>query len=57
VHHIIAGAFRYRTNANKKINQLKRRGFNPSYIGTNPFGLHMVAYETFTDSKKEAQSF
>ncbi|MGB7392942.1 MAG: SPOR domain-containing protein [Pricia sp.] len=50
MHHIIAGAFRYRTNADKKIAQLKRRGFNPSYIGTNPFGLHMVAYDSFTDA-------
>lgn len=30
VHHIIAGAFRFKTNADKKIRQLKRRGFNPS---------------------------
>lgn len=51
VHHIIAGAFRYRTNADKKIEQLKNRGFNPSYIGTNPFGLHMVAYDSFTDAE------
>lgn len=52
IHHIIAGAFRFKTNADKKIRQLKRRGFNPSYIGTNKFGLYMVAYESFTDSKK-----
>ncbi|QCX01812.1 SPOR domain-containing protein [Aggregatimonas sangjinii] len=52
VHHIIAGAFRFKTNADKKIRQLKRRGFNPSYIGTNKFGLYMVAYESFTDSEK-----
>lgn len=50
IHHIIAGAFRYRTNADKKIAQLKRRGFNPSYIGTNPFGLYLVAYDSFTDA-------
>ena len=52
IHHIIAGAFRFKTNADKKIRQLKRRGFNPSYIGTNEFGLYMVAYESFTDSEK-----
>lgn len=50
IHHIIAGAFRYRTNADKKIAQLKNRGFNPSYIGTNPFGLYLVAYDSFTDA-------
>ena len=51
-HHIIAGAFRFRKNAEKKIRQLKRRGFEPSYIGTNSFGLHVVAYESYVDPKK-----
>ncbi len=51
-HQIIAGAFRYRTNADKKIGQLKKLGFNPSYIGTNPFGLHMVAYDSFVDAQQ-----
>lgn len=50
IHQIIAGAFRYKANADKKIEQLKGRGFNPSYVGTNPFGLHMVAYDSFTDA-------
>lgn len=52
IHHIIAGAFRYKTNANKKIDQLKKLGYNPSYIGTNPFGLHMVAYDSFVDAQQ-----
>lgn len=52
VHHIIAGAFRYKTNADRKIDQLKERGYNPSYIGTNPFGLYMVAYDSFTDANE-----
>ncbi|NNE77185.1 MAG: HU-CCDC81 and SPOR domain-containing protein [Pricia sp.] len=56
MHHIIAGAFRYRTNADKKIQQLKNQGFNPSYMGTNPFGLHMVAYESFTDAEKALEA-
>jgi len=51
-HHIIAGAFRFRKNAEKKIRQLKRRGFEPSYIGTNKFGLHTVAYESYVDPKE-----
>jgi len=51
-HHIIAGAFRFRKNAEKKIRQLKRRGFEPSYIGTNNFGLHVVAYESYADPKE-----
>lgn len=49
LHHIVAGAFRFKKNANKKMRQLKRRGFNPVYIGTNPHGLHMVTYDSYTD--------
>ena len=49
LHHIVAGAFRFKKNANKKIRQLKRRGYNPAYIGTNRHGLHMVTYDSYTD--------
>lgn len=48
-HHIIAGAFRFEKNANKKIRQLKRRGYSAAYLGTNDFGLHMVTYGSFRD--------
>lgn len=56
MHHIVAGAFRFKKNADKKIRQLKRRGFNPSYLGTNDFGLHMVAYDSFSDANKALQA-
>lgn len=56
IHHIIAGAFRYKSNADKKIGQLKKMGFHPSYLGTNPFGLHMVAYDSFTDAEEALQN-
>jgi hypothetical protein len=56
IHHIIAGAFRYRTNADKKIEQLEKLGFNPSYMGTNPFGLHIVAYDSFSDAQQALQA-
>lgn len=49
LHHIVAGAFRFKKNAEKKMRQLTRRGFNPDYIGTNPHGLHMVTYDSYTD--------
>ncbi len=52
VHHVVAGAFKYRKNADRKIRQLKRRGFNASYIGTNKFGLHMVNYDSYTNVKE-----
>ncbi len=52
MHHVVAGAFRFKKNADKKIRQLKRRGFNPTYIGTNPHGLHMVTYDSYTDPEE-----
>lgn len=48
-HLIIAGAFRIRANADKKVRQLKRKGYQAFYVGTNPYGLHQVAFNSFTD--------
>ncbi len=48
-HHIVAGAFRIKKNADRKIRLLKRQGFNAEYIGINPYGLHQVAYDSYTD--------
>ncbi|WP_430931007.1 SPOR domain-containing protein, partial [Robiginitalea biformata] len=36
-HHIIAGAFRVRGNADKKISHLRNRGFVARYQGVNAF--------------------
>lgn len=56
-HHIVAGAFRFKTNAAKKIEQLRKRGYaDASYLGTNKFGLHMVTYSSFTDTQEALQS-
>lgn len=49
VHHIVAGAFRIRANADKKVGQLRRKGYEATYLGPNKFGLHMVAYGSYTD--------
>ncbi len=56
VHHIIAGAFRVRANADKKVRQLKRKGYDAYYLGTNPYGLHQVAFRGF-DNVDEALEF
>lgn len=48
VHYIVAGAFRFKTNADKKIGQLKKKGFDAAYYGTNRHGLHMVTYSSHT---------
>ena len=48
-YHIIAGAFRFESNADKKIQQLREKGFTPTLIGVNKYGLHQVAYESFQE--------
>ncbi|MEO9512952.1 MAG: SPOR domain-containing protein [Flavobacteriaceae bacterium] len=55
-HHIIAGAFRIEKNAERKVRLLKDKGYNAFYLGTNTFGLHQVAYDSF-DNPKEALSY
>ncbi len=52
IHHIIAGVFRFKNNAEKKIRQLKRQGFEATYLGTNEHGLHMVTYKSFVDASE-----
>ncbi|MDO1512989.1 SPOR domain-containing protein [Maribacter confluentis] len=50
MHHIIAGAFRIKANAERKIEELKAKGYNSTYYGTNNYGLHVVTYESFSDA-------
>lgn len=52
-YHIIAGAFRFEENADKKIEQLKEAGFSARKIGQNKYGLHQVVYASIVD-KAEA---
>jgi len=50
MHHIVAGAFRIKANADKKIRLLQRRGFvEATYLGTNKHGLHMVTYSSHSE--------
>ncbi|MDA9339464.1 SPOR domain-containing protein [Polaribacter sp.] len=51
--HVVAGAFQFPENAEKKLNQLKRKGFNASILGLNKWGLTQVAFDSFY-SRKEA---
>ena len=51
-HHIVAGAFRYKENADKKIRELIDRGFDAKYLGENKHGLHMVTYSRYTEVKQ-----
>ena len=52
MHHIIAGAFRVRANADKKIRQLKAKGYKAAYLGVNPYGLHQVTYGSYEDPRQ-----
>ncbi|MFX0555984.1 SPOR domain-containing protein [Maribacter sp. CXY002] len=55
-HHIVAGAFRIRANADKKIKSLQDKGYNAAYYGTNAYGLHMVTYDRYNDAQKALQA-
>jgi len=45
--HIIAGAFKFPENAEKKLRQLKSKGFKAEIIGKNKWGLTQVTYSSF----------
>lgn len=51
-YHVVAGAFRMEENAQKRVNQLKAKGYNARQIGANKFGLHQVVYGSYTDSQE-----
>lgn len=52
-YHVIAGAFREPANAEKKLNELLKKGFNAKILGINKWNLTQVSYESF-NSKNEA---
>ena len=58
-YHVIAGAFQFTENAEKKVNQLKAKGFKAIILGKNKWGLTQVAYASFykkTDAFKSLAS-
>jgi len=52
-YHIIAGAFREPENAEKKLQQLVKEGFNARILGVNKWNLTQVSYGSF-NSRTEA---
>ncbi len=46
---IVAGAFRMEENADKKLAQLRKKGYSPVKIEANRYGLHQVLYASFKD--------
>lgn len=51
-YHVIAGAFQFKENAEKKVNQLKKLGYNASILGVNKWGLTEVTFNSFADKNQ-----
>lgn len=51
-YHVIAGAFRYTQNAEKKVQQLRDLGFNARILGVNQWGLTQVSFESYTTNQE-----
>jgi|TARA_B110000967_G_scaffold208731_1_gene261933 hypothetical protein len=48
-YHVIAGAFREPGNAQKKVNQLLKKGYDAQILGVNKWNLTQVSYGSFSD--------
>lgn len=48
-YHVVAGAFLIPENAEKKVIQLKAKGFNARIIGVNKWGLTQVTFNSYTN--------
>ncbi|HLT49911.1 MAG TPA: SPOR domain-containing protein [Aequorivita sp.] len=49
MYHIVAGAYREEGNADKKVEQLRDKGFSPLKMEPTRYGLHQVLYASFED--------
>lgn len=54
-YHVIAGAFRFPENAERKVRQLLELGFNARILGVNQWGLTQVSFESY-NSNQEART-
>ena len=52
-YHLVAGAFQFPENAEKKVKELISKGFNAKIIGINKWGLTQVTFNSYAD-KNEA---
>ncbi len=55
-YHVVAGAFRIASNADKKVRKLKAKGFDARLIGVNKYGLHQVVYQSYSDRIEALQA-
>ncbi|MGB3342754.1 MAG: SPOR domain-containing protein [Aequorivita sp.] len=52
-YHIVAGAYKVEENAEKKMEQLREKGYFPIKLATSAYGLHQVVYASF-ENRPEA---
>jgi len=55
-YHIVAGAFRIESNSDKKVDQLRDKGYKARKIGANKYGLHQVVYASYSDRLEALQA-
>jgi|TARA_B110000305_G_scaffold76478_1_gene85866 nucleoid DNA-binding protein len=48
-YHVVAGAFQFKENANRKVKQLLADGFNSKIIGVNKWGLTQVSFDSYAE--------
>ena len=52
-YHLIAGSFAEKSNANRKVKQLLKKGFRAKIVNTNKWGLEQVAFGSY-NTRSEA---
>jgi nucleoid DNA-binding protein len=55
-HHIIAGAYRIKENADKRIGELVSRGYAARQLGPNRYGLFQVSYSSYSDPNEALEA-
>ena len=54
-YHIVAGAYKMEENAQKKLEQLRGKGYFPIKLATSSYGLHQVLYASFENRSEALQ--
>ncbi len=52
-YHVVAGAFRFPENAEKKQKELEKQGYNSRILGVNKWGLTIVTFDSY-DNERDA---
>jgi len=54
--HVIAGAFRFPENANRKVNQLLQEGYDARILGVNKWNLTVVSFGSYADRDEAVEN-